>query len=176
MEEWAAVAEIVGAIAVVVTLVYLSIQVRHSKKSLDANTTAIRGQVISDVTKNMQDHMMMVVQGRDVASVVQKMATEDELEPDDALLLDMLLTAMFVARQNEYFQWKQGMLDESVFRSLHHIIFTILGTPSGIHWWRHEGSKLVAPEFVEFVDQLVAENLTSPLSSWKTAIQIDKSK
>ena len=37
-----AIAELIGAIAVVLTLVYLAVQVRHSKESLDANTSAIR--------------------------------------------------------------------------------------------------------------------------------------
>ena len=35
------IGELVGAIGVVVTLVYLAIQVRHSKQSTDANTRAL---------------------------------------------------------------------------------------------------------------------------------------
>lgn len=109
----AAIAEIIGAVAVVVTLVNLAVQVRHSKESLDANTRAIRGQVISDVTSNVQKHVSMIVQGHDLATTVKMMGAGDEVAPDDALLLDMLLTAVFVARQNEHFQWKQGLRDES---------------------------------------------------------------
>jgi hypothetical protein len=176
LEDWAAIAEIVGALAVVLTLVYLAVQVKHSKEALDANTKAIRGQVISDVTRNVQDHMMMMVQGHDLITTVKIMATEEELDPDNALLLDMLLTAVFVARQNEYFQWKQGLLDDSVFRSLHHITFTIMGTPSGRHWWQHEGSKLVAPEFVKFVEQLDEDGPAASVSSWKSAIRVDENK
>jgi len=176
LEDWAAIAEIVGALAVVLTLVYLAVQVKHSKKALDANTKAIRGQVISDVTRNVQDHMMMIVQGQDLITTVKIMATEEELDPDNALLLDMLLTAVFVARQNEYFQWKQGLLEDSVFRSLHHITFTILGTPSGRFWWQHEGSKLVAPEFVKFVEQLDKDGPAASVSSWKSAIRVDEDK
>ena len=36
LEDWAAIAEIVGALAVVLTLVYLAVQVKHSKGALDA--------------------------------------------------------------------------------------------------------------------------------------------
>lgn len=173
--ELASIAEIVGAAAVVVTLVYLAVQVRHSKESLDANTKAIRGQVISDVTNNVQQHMSMIIQGHDLASTIKKMGTEDDLPPDDALLLDMLLTAIFVARQNEYFQWKQGLLDDSVFRSLHHITRTILATPSGRHWWENEGQRLVAQEFVEFTDSLLERGPSDSLEAWKRAIRMDQS-
>ncbi len=43
LDNFAAIAEIVSAIAVVVTLIYLAIQIKHSKESLDANTKAIQG-------------------------------------------------------------------------------------------------------------------------------------
>jgi hypothetical protein len=55
----AAIAEIVGAAAIVVTIIYLAVQVKHSRESLDANTKAIRGQAISDVTSNIANHMAM---------------------------------------------------------------------------------------------------------------------
>ncbi len=170
---WAAIAEIIGALAVVVTLVYLAVQVRHSKEALDANTKAIRGQAISDVTRNVQEHMHMVVQGQDMATALQKLASEDSLDPHNALLIDFFLTAVFVARQNEYFQWKQGLLDESVFRSLHHIIFSILETQGGQHWWQHEGRRLIAPEFAEFVNEIFRERSSESLPSWKRAIRLD---
>ena len=174
--DWAAIAEIVGALAVVITLIYLAVQVRHSKESLDANTKAIRGQSISDVTRNVHDLATVVLQGHDIASVLQKMATEEELKPDDALLLDMLLSALFIARQNEYFQWKQGLLEESVFQSLHHITRTVMGTPSGKYWWQHEGSKLVAPEFAKFVEQLDQQGSEASLTAWKSAIRTNETE
>ncbi len=173
LNDLAAIAEIISAIAVVITLIYLAIQVRHGKESLDANTKAIRGQVISDVTKNVQDHISTIVQGQNVAEVMRKMGADESLEPSDAIVLDMTLTAIFVARQNEYFQWRQGMLDEAVFRSLHHITLTILGTKSGKHWWENEGRNLVAPEFVKYTDQLVEANPHKSLDSWRRAIKLD---
>ena len=42
LEEWGAIAEIVGAMAVVITLIYLAVQVRHSKESLDADQIKVR--------------------------------------------------------------------------------------------------------------------------------------
>lgn len=172
LSELAQIAEIVSAIAVVVTLIYLAIQVRHGKESLDANTRAIRGQVISDVTKNVQDHVSMIIQGHDVAETIKKMGADEELSPDESLVLDMALTAVFVARQNEYFQWRQGLLDESVFQSLHHITLTILNTKAGQHWWQNEGKNLVAPEFVQFTNSLLKNSSLESLESWKRAIRL----
>ncbi len=166
LQDWAAIAEIVGAVAVIITLIYLSIQVRH-------NTKAIQGQTISDVTRNVHEHANMVLQGQDVAAALKKFASDKSLDPDDAILIDFLLTAVFVASQNEYFQWKQGLLDESVFRSLHHVIYTLLESPNGQYWWQHEGRRMVAPEFVEFVDEIFKSKSSESLQSWKQAIRLD---
>jgi hypothetical protein len=168
LEDWAAVAEIVGAVAVVITLIYLSIQVKH-------NTRAIQGQTISDVTRNVHEHANMVLQGQDVATALKKFASDKTLDPDDAILIDFLLTAVFVARQNEYFQWKQGLLDESIFRSLHHVIYTLLESPNGQFWWQHEGRRMLAPDFVDFVEKIVADSSSDSLASWREAIRLSDS-
>ena len=114
----------------------------------------------------------MVLQGQDVAAALKKFASDKTLDPDDAILIDFLLTAVFVARQKEYFQWKQGLLDESVFKSLHHVIYTLLESPNGQHWWQHEGRRMVAPDFVEFVDEISKSSSSESLQSWKQAIRV----
>ena len=170
--EWAALAVIISAIAVVVTLIYLAIQIKHSKESLDANTKAIRGQAISDITRNVHDQMHMLIQGHDVAAAYQRFVTEEQLNPTDAFLLDSVLSAVFVARQNEYFQWKQGLLDDDVFRSLHHVILICLGSPNGQHWWDNEGRRMFTPNFVAFVDELCGESSDESFQAWKKAIRL----
>ena len=164
--------EFLGAIAVVATLIYLAIQVRHSKESLDANTKALRGQAISDITRNVHDQMHMMIQGHDIAAMFNRFVTDDRLGPQDAFLLDSVLSAVFVARQNEYFQWKQGLLDDEVFTSLHHIILMILSSPNGQHWWENEGRRMFARGFVEFVDNMSPEGTSDSFQAWKRAIRL----
>ena len=170
--ELASLAEIVSAIAVVGTLVYLAIQVKLSRESLDANTKAIRGQAISDISRNVHDQIHMLIQGHDMAAMMNRFATEDELDQQDAFLLDAVLSAVFVARQNEYFQWKQGLLEDEVFMSLHHIILTVLSSPNGQHWWENEGSRMLAPGIVDFVDNMVENSSSDAFEAWKRAIRV----
>jgi len=172
LSDFAAIAEIVGAVAIVVTIIYLAVQVKHSRESLDANTKAIRGQAISDITRNVHDQMHMMIQGHDIAAMFKRFVTEDELGQQDAFLLDSVLSAVFVARQNEYFQWKQGLLDDEVFTSLHHVILTILSSPNGQHWWENEGRRMFAQGFVDFVDDMVQDSSSEAFEAWKRAIRL----
>jgi hypothetical protein len=174
LEEWGAIAEIIAALAVVITLVYLAIQVKHSKESLDANTKAIRGQAISDVTRNVHDQMQMLAQGHDMTEWFDSFVKGDTLDSKKALLTDAFLSAVFMARQNEFLQWRQGLLDEAVFQSLHHVTRLLLLSPNGEHWWLYEGRSMYAPEFVEFVDELRGATSSEELKVFKRAVRLDE--
>jgi hypothetical protein len=101
----------------------------------------------------------------------ERFVENETLDQQDAFLLDSVLTAVFVARQNEYFQWKQGLLDDEVFTSLHHVILALLGSPNGEHWWQNEGHRMFAPAFIEFVNNLRQTGPTDSYQAWKRAIR-----
>jgi len=171
-EAVSAIAALVGAIAVVGTLVYLAVQIKQSKEALEANTKALRAQAISDVTRNVHEHSHMLLQGQDVAAALSRWASDGDLESHDAILMDFFFGAVIVARQNEYLQWKQGLLDEDVFRAMHHVTLTVLQSRHGRHWWNHEASRMLAPDFVAFVEELQRSSSPGELDSWKRAIRL----
>lgn len=68
--------EFLGAIAVVGTLIYLGIQVRHGKESMDANTRAleenkrlITAETLDRVSERMQEGMRRTSRDKDTASI-----------------------------------------------------------------------------------------------------------
>lgn len=172
LSNWVAVAEITGAIAVVITLIYLAVQVRQSKEALDANTKALRAQAISDVTRNVHEHAHMLLQGQDVAAALSRWASDNDLESHDAILMDFFFGAVIVARQNEYLQWKRGLLDEQVFRAMHHVTLTVLESRHGKHWWDQEARRMLAPDFIEFVEELQRSSSSEEFDSWKRAVRL----
>jgi len=165
--------EFVGAIAVVVTLAYLAVQVKQSRLSLDANTKAMRGQVVSEVMHSAIAYLQMFTQRDDVSELYVRFHADEALDSTQLTVMDATISAMFIARQHEFFQWKQGLLDEKVFKALRHVILTTLACENGRHWWQHEGSHLFSREFVEYVDELWRESSSEDLQSWKRAVRIE---
>lgn len=167
--------EFVGAVAVVATLVYLAVQVKHSQQSMDANTKAIRGQVVSEVMHSGIAYLNMFVQGHDVSDIFVRFTSDESLDSKELLVSDAVMSAMFLARQHEFFQWKQGLLDEKVFVSLHHVSFVVLGCRNGRHWWENEGRHLFSPEFVEYIEDRVRARSFDDLESWRRAVKLSDS-
>jgi hypothetical protein len=165
--------EFIGAIAVVTTLVYLAVQVKQNRQSLDANTKAMRGQVVSEVMNSAIAYLQMFTQRDDVSELYVRFHSDESLEPAEMTVMDATISAMFIARQHEFFQWKQGLLDEKVFQALHHVTLTTLACENGRRWWKHEGSHLFSREFVDYVEEMWRESSSEDLQSWKRAVRLD---
>ena len=68
--------EFVGAIGVVGTLIYLAVQVRHSKDALDANTSALdesrnltKADAVRQLTQRWDEIMHRIAENRETASI-----------------------------------------------------------------------------------------------------------
>jgi hypothetical protein len=79
LEQWGAIAEIIGAIAVVATLAYLAVQIKQSSnatRSSNATTVLIN-------TQNLAQAPMM---DRELAEIILRaIAGEEEMSPPDKL-------------------------------------------------------------------------------------------
>ena len=80
--------EFVGAIAVVGTLVYLAVQVRHSKDALDANTRELEhnrrltsAEVFENITERFQATQMQTAQNKEIASIFLTIFDSEEQMP-----------------------------------------------------------------------------------------------
>ena len=151
--------EVIGAIAVVISLVYLAVQIRQ-------NTMAVRGSTLDAITAHMQEELRWSSE----MPVVFRKAMEDPaaLTYEESWQLSEWVTAAFTARQNEYHQYRQGMLDEEVWEAIENIIRLLMGIAWIREWWQEYGRKQLAQSFVRKVEslgELSDRDVTSELTS-----------
>lgn len=56
-----------------------------------------------------------------------------------------------------WFQFRDGIIDEDVFRAYHEVIAIHVGTPRGRKWWEGTGHFAFNPAFVAEVDALLSK-------------------
>ena len=106
--------EFVGAFAVVATLIYLTIQVRHSRDAMEENSRLARAAVIGTTFDHISQFRRHIIDNADVVRIWrQGCAAEQELSEDDWTRFEQLaqefvfgLTSVFgqaVAARNEDF-------------------------------------------------------------------------
>ena len=146
LEQYAYIAEIIGVIIVVATLLYLSVQVRqgaHLMRS-ESRQGLINNQ--REVTSWYLDNM----------DLFDKMAGEEKLSRTDQRRFSVIWIANMRNREHEWFQYRDGILDKTTWSSYREIIPLILSSKQHRRWWNKIKSAY-DPGFVQMVDLYISQ-------------------
>ena len=141
-----AVAELIGALAVVISLVYLASQIRMS------NTLAI-AQTRRDMLHATQQELYKIVQHPDIFESFHKetLSREEKIRFNEWLIADMR------GREFEWMQHRDGSLDTDTYESYRAVIAVNLGTRRTREWWK-VNRIYFDPEFARIVDILLKDS------------------
>ena len=146
LDEYAKLAEIVGVIVVVATLIYLAIQVRQGATLL--RSEARQSQVALDLD--------LTYRWMEWPEIQESIGNPDKPPLESKVRIYYWLVAFFRVREYLWFQYRDGTLDEYAWHSYRNVIPFILSAQRARRYWA-EFSPNFDPQFVEMVDQLVAE-------------------
>ena len=141
-----AIGEIVGALAVVVSLVYLAIQIKAQNNESKAATVQHALDGYASAISRLQDP--------DLAEIwIAGIEDFDSLSDAQRLRFTMYLTAALRMVENAYYQWQNQRLDDETWRALSAIVKDVKSTYafSEIFEERRHQFRI---EFAEYVDQL----------------------
>ncbi len=142
-----AIAELMGALAVFLTLVYLTVQIRQ-------NTKALQGTTLNAITAQTGEELKWASEQTDI-----RRKARDEYESlSEAELWQLYcwLASALQARENEYFQFKLGLLDRMVWDSRLNIIESIFDNEWAIRHWKDRLRNVYSDEFTRLIDDVVA--------------------
>jgi hypothetical protein len=122
--ELGALGELLGAVGVIATLVYLSIQIRQNTRSLEASqrlALAQTYQMRSDALQNMLVHAASSTVGGIIYKVTEAgypvdISALDTLTPEERSRFRQWHIAQQAHWDNMHFQYQQGFLDEEYYR------------------------------------------------------------
>ena len=132
----------------IATLTYLAVQIRQ-------NTKAIRGATLDSITEHQQFELRW---SSDIGTSFRKsIEAPGELTDQETWEVTEWMTSAFVARQNEFKQFKQGLLDEDNWAACEKIIYMCLGSAWAQNWWKEFSAIAFPDDFVSHVNRLLAE-------------------
>jgi hypothetical protein len=155
-QEIGTLSEIIGSIAVVVSLIYLAIQIRDSAK-------ASRSAAVTDATGGIQLWYQELGSNPATAELfLNGMADPDALSKRDQFQFVMLVHSIFLGFQRSYFLGKAGTLDIGLRDSIGTAVHAVNNQP-GIHFYWRERKIFFQPEFAEWVEQLLSRQPVSQM-------------
>jgi hypothetical protein len=106
-EALGAIGEIVGAIAVVLTLGYLAVQIRQ-------NTRSLRAESVRQLLAQSSQNFMSAATSAELVDAQVKSKSREELEERDRHRLTLLAMAVLSNYENEFYQYRSGSLPEDM--------------------------------------------------------------
>ena len=119
--------EFVGAIAVVATLFYLAVQVRHSKDAVEANTRLLdanRSLALGQAYQTRAGHVQSIAMAQAESPHWPQMMLKveaggfDALTPEEQLRYMQYLRAQALVFDNMHYQHSLGLIDEEFYDSV----------------------------------------------------------
>jgi len=145
IQDWGAIGEIIGAIAVVVTLAYLAVQIRQNNKQLKQQSFQ------TWVAANMDINMATLDPGR--AEVFNKGFTDSaDLSEDSWVAFAYWNIGFMQMAQAIDRMYRSGSLDRDIWESEIDRARLILGLPGVRQWWDAGGRTQFTQDFVALME------------------------
>jgi hypothetical protein len=148
-----AIAELLGAIGVIASLVYLGRQIRDGQRALRASSYQ---QFRQDIFQTMNRGM---TEPRIAQATRSGMANLAELDEEDAYQFGFWAHGVMHSYDNAYYQYRMGMLDDERWE-MHRADVASLFTdnPGVVQWWRHAiGRSAFSAAFRALVEEILGE-------------------
>ncbi len=151
LEQLSFVAEIIGAVVIVISLVYVGVQIKDS-------TRAVRSAAMNDANEAVQAFYIMLASNRQVSELFLKGLLSDEpLPKDDEYQFLMTAHAAMIAFQNSFLLTREGTLDKELRDSINAAIRGVAGLPGLARYWEQRRGYL-QEAFAEYVDELMTQD------------------
>ena len=144
-EAISAIGQIVGAIAVVISLIYLAREVRR-------NARATRQAAMRSTLDFFNRYSQQITEHADVAELrIRGFDDFESLEGVDRARFDSLMNQLFRNLEDVYYQNLHGHLDPRVWRGMEVAVRELNAQPGVQAWWRSHSHWFGGEEFAKFI-------------------------
>ena len=149
LSDLAAIGSLVSGIAVLVSLVYLALQVRQTEKNQ-------RALINQGATTQSRDSIRAFAEPHMAALISRAVAGERNFTAPELVQMSMALRLTLIGMQDVLFQHQEGLIDEGTLDNGFRASGSILAQPVFRALWL-EGRGTYVPEFASRVDKLIAD-------------------
>ena len=148
LDQIANIAEISAAALLVVSLIYVGIQIRQ-------NTRAVRGSTLQMNTDFWGALFLRLAEPEVARGYAAGMAGQPDIRPAHYTQFFFICRAMFLGFENQYYQFRQGILDDATYLGYERSMQTQLLLFPGFRVWWQQSHAVFSPEFVARVDSMI---------------------
>jgi len=140
-----ATGEVVGAVAVLATLIYLAVQIRQ-------NTIAMRSTTARETLRSFADTIAWLGNSPGNAAIFHRGLFQlDNLNPEEQTHFQLMLVNVFINADVAYTDWKSGVLGSEEWEQVVNTLNFYFSLPCGSWAWKRSGFFVTQP-FRNFIE------------------------
>ena len=152
-----AIAELLGALGVIISLAYLSVQIRQNTKQIGEHSRELRIAALDAIASSFSRFRDPLIRDPELAALWLKGIEDyDALDPVEQVRIGRLFQELFFAHQNTWTRYIEGATAEAVWRDQAGAIAANLRHP-GIRTWWGRTRAIYNDEFEEVVEAMLRE-------------------
>jgi len=156
LQELASIGEFVGGLAVLVTLIYLAIELRSNTKTLKAevnNTTYLDWSEFNTMLSQHPDREV-------IARAFSPNETFKNFDPAEQFALACIARTMIQKFSASFFQYKAGILGIENWTSYMTYCKSVFSLPVFADWWKEESQQpIYSQEFIAAIEAASVEKV-----------------
>ncbi len=153
-----AIAELLGAIGVIISLAYLATQIRQNTRQIGEHSRELRIAALDAIANSFSRFREPLIRDPELAALwIRGIADYQRLDEVDKVRLGRLLQELFFAHQNTWSRYCEGATTEESWLDHCQAIAANLSHP-GIRTWWGETRSIYADEFENVIEELIRDN------------------
>jgi hypothetical protein len=153
-----AIGEIVAAAAVLITLIYLAVQIRQNTNQMERSDRAARGQSYQDLLTGLQSHLAPLALDESTSDLFHRgLKNFESLNDLEQFRFNWLMGGHIVTNENVFYQREEGMLSEERSEQLFQSLQWFFVNPGFRSWWKNYPKSTLHPEFVAMLDSYMTD-------------------
>ena len=138
------ISEIIGSIAVLITLIFLVLQMRENTRAIKAATRQSARDADSQALVSAIDHPQAILAW-----------TKPDMTDEEVVQHTFWLTLFFRNRENDWFQYQRGVMDADTWDRYKSSITATFLSERNRNWWLNLGTSAFNPDYVAQVNLIL---------------------
>ena len=145
LNDLANLGQVIGALAVVISLIYVALQIRQ-------NTNAVRSATAQTVHEHFANWYNLIAADAELAQIAAKgLRDYASLSEQEKVRFIATFMAFISYSQNAFLKWREGLLKPALWLGWEQVMMNLFGAPGGKALWK-ERSYLFGEEFRRYIE------------------------
>jgi hypothetical protein len=155
LNDLANIGQVIGAIAVVISLIYVALQIRQ-------NTNAVRSATTQSVHEHFANWYHLIAADAELSRIAADGLRDYLSLPENERTRFIAAFMSFLSySQNAFLKWRQGLLAPSLWLGWEQVMMNLFGAPGGKAFWKERGY-MFGDEFRRYIEDDLIKRAPHP--------------